>query len=78
MCCINNTGLCSSQTDLGVCCPGLLWNLSSADNLKPDLLRTALPVLTEKVIEPFSASTDDNANTSLAPEVFYNATACLR
>ncbi|XP_051753794.1 plakophilin-1 [Ctenopharyngodon idella] len=57
---------------------GLLWNLSSADNLKPDLLRTALPALTEKVIEPFSASTDDNANTSLAPEVFYNATACLR
>ncbi|XP_048054502.1 plakophilin-1 isoform X3 [Megalobrama amblycephala] len=57
---------------------GLLWNLSSADNLKPDLLRTALPALTEKVIEPFSASTDDNANTSQAPEVFYNATACLR
>ncbi|XP_077053900.1 plakophilin-1 [Siphateles boraxobius] len=57
---------------------GLLWNLSSADNLKPELLRTALPVLTEKVIEPFSASTDDNANTSLAPEVFANATACLR
>ncbi|XDV35248.1 hypothetical protein PO909_005229 [Leuciscus waleckii] len=57
---------------------GLLWNLSSADNLKPDMLRTALPALTEKVIEPFSASTDDNANTSLAPEVFYNATACLR
>ncbi|XP_056126456.1 plakophilin-1 [Rhinichthys klamathensis goyatoka] len=57
---------------------GLLWNLSSADNLKPDLLRTALPALTEKVIAPFSASTDDNANTSLAPEVFNNATGCLR
>ncbi|XP_051567915.1 plakophilin-1-like [Myxocyprinus asiaticus] len=57
---------------------GLLWNLSSADSLKPDMLRTALPALTEKVIEPFSASTDNNANTSLAPEVFCNATACLR
>ncbi|XP_016413459.1 plakophilin-1-like [Sinocyclocheilus rhinocerous] len=57
---------------------GLLWNLSSADNLKSDLLRIALPALTEKVIEPFSASTDDNSNTSLAPEVFYNASACLR
>ncbi|XP_026121882.1 plakophilin-1 isoform X1 [Carassius auratus] len=57
---------------------GLLWNLSSADNLKPDLLRVALPVLTEKVIEPFSASSDDNSNSSLAPDVFYNATACLR
>ncbi|XP_059415656.1 plakophilin-1-like [Carassius carassius] len=57
---------------------GLLWNLSSVDNLKPDLLRFALPALTEKVIEPFSASSDDSPNTSLAPEVFNNATACLR
>ncbi|XP_043098001.1 plakophilin-1 isoform X1 [Puntigrus tetrazona] len=57
---------------------GLLWNLSSADSLKPDLLRTALPVLNEKVIEPFSASVDDNSNSSVAPEVFCNATACLR
>lgn len=57
---------------------GLLWNLSSEDGLKPDLLRMALPALTEKVIEPFSANTVDNANTSLAPEVFCNATACLR
>uniref|UniRef100_A0A8C1T9X8 Plakophilin 1b n=1 Tax=Cyprinus carpio TaxID=7962 RepID=A0A8C1T9X8_CYPCA len=57
---------------------GLLWNLSSADNLKPDMLRIALPALTEKVIEPFSASSDDNSNTSLEPEVFHNATACLR
>ncbi|XP_051561822.1 plakophilin-1-like [Myxocyprinus asiaticus] len=57
---------------------GFLWNLSSADSLKPDLLRTALPALTNKVIEPFSTSTDNNANTSLAPEVFYNATACLQ
>ncbi|XP_052456278.1 plakophilin-1 [Carassius gibelio] len=57
---------------------GLLWNLSSADNLKPDLLRFALPAITEKVIEPFSASSDDSSNTSPAPDVFYNATACLR
>ncbi|TRY89641.1 hypothetical protein DNTS_021525 [Danionella cerebrum] len=46
--------------------------------LKQDLLRLALPTLTEKVLEPFTASRDDNANTGLAPEVFYNATACLR
>ncbi|TRY89639.1 hypothetical protein DNTS_021525 [Danionella cerebrum] len=57
---------------------GLLWNLSSAEGLKQDLLRLALPTLTEKVLEPFTASRDDNANTGLAPEVFYNATACLR
>ncbi|XP_067314674.1 plakophilin-1 isoform X2 [Pseudorasbora parva] len=57
---------------------GLLWNLSSADSLKPDLLRTALPALTEKIIEPLSATPDDNADTSLAPEIFYSATACLR
>lgn len=54
---------------------GLLWNLSSADHIKPDLLRTAVPALTEKVIEPFTSSTD---NTSVVPEIFLNATACLR
>lgn len=54
---------------------GLLWNLSSADNLKPELLKTALPALTEKIIEPFSSNT---GSTIVSPDVFYNATACLR
>ncbi|XP_056607416.1 plakophilin-1 [Triplophysa dalaica] len=54
---------------------GLLWNLSSADQIKPDLLRTTLPVLTEKVLEPYSSSTD---TTTVSPEVLLNTTACLR
>ncbi|KAI4876513.1 hypothetical protein NFI96_010522 [Prochilodus magdalenae] len=53
---------------------GLLWNLSSADSLKPELLRTALPVFTETVLEPVAASPDAIAE----PETFYNATGCLR
>ncbi|XP_072539271.1 plakophilin-1 [Salminus brasiliensis] len=56
---------------------GLLWNLSSADSLKPDLLRCALPVLTETILEPFAASTEPSANAEME-ETFYNATGCLR
>ncbi|XP_030634065.1 plakophilin-1 [Chanos chanos] len=58
---------------------GLLWNLSSSDSLKPELVRSAVPVLTEKVVVPFTADKDQNANSSnVDPEVFYNTTACLR
>ncbi|XP_017576684.1 plakophilin-1 isoform X1 [Pygocentrus nattereri] len=57
---------------------GLLWNLSSVDSLKPELLRSALPVLTETILEPFAASADHTANPDLDPESFYNATGCLR
>ncbi|XP_036427160.1 plakophilin-1 [Colossoma macropomum] len=57
---------------------GLLWNLSSADNLKAELLRSALPVLTETILEPFAATTDHTAHPDLDPESFYNATGCLR
>ncbi|XP_051986713.1 plakophilin-1-like isoform X2 [Xyrauchen texanus] len=57
---------------------GFLWNLSSTDSLKPDLLHSALPALNKKVIEPFLASKDNNDNTSLALDIFNNATACLR
>ncbi|KAA0712597.1 Plakophilin-1 [Triplophysa tibetana] len=45
------------------------------DHIKPDLLRTALPALTEKVLEPYSSSTD---TTTVSPEVLMNTTACLR
>ncbi|XP_064825205.1 plakophilin-1-like [Oncorhynchus masou masou] len=54
---------------------GLLWNLSSADSLKPELVRSALPVLTETVVVPY---TGDETNNNQDPEVFYHATACLR
>ncbi|KAK6470487.1 plakophilin-1-like [Huso huso] len=59
---------------------GLLWNLSSADELKPELVRDALPILTEKVVVPFAGWSEQGIqlNNRLDPEIFYNATGCLR
>ncbi|XP_053104124.1 plakophilin-1 [Hemicordylus capensis] len=60
---------------------GLLWNLSSTDELKEDLIRDALPVLTDCVIIPFSGWSDGISSQSreiVDPEVFFNATGCLR
>ncbi|XP_063766747.1 plakophilin-1 isoform X2 [Eleginops maclovinus] len=57
---------------------GLLWNLSSVDSLKPDLLTSALPVLMERVILPYTKGPDRTKSSSRDPEVFLNATACLR
>lgn len=61
--------------------PGLLWNLSSTDELKEELVADALPVLADRVIIPFSGWCDGNSNMSrdvVDPEVFFNATGCLR
>uniref|UniRef100_A0AAQ5YRR7 Plakophilin 1b n=1 Tax=Amphiprion ocellaris TaxID=80972 RepID=A0AAQ5YRR7_AMPOC len=55
---------------------GLLWNLSSAEDLKPDLVKTALPVLVERVILPYA--TGSNSSNGQYPDVFFNATGCLR
>ncbi|XP_029912062.1 plakophilin-1 [Myripristis murdjan] len=57
---------------------GLLWNLSSADELKEELIFTALPVLTENVVVPFTCWSDSSANNNIHPEVFHSATGCLR
>ncbi|KAM3871720.1 plakophilin-1-like [Diretmus argenteus] len=57
---------------------GLLWNLSSADELKGELIATSLPVLTESVVVPFTCWSDNSANNNIHPEVFYSATGCLR
>ncbi|KAK9404612.1 plakophilin-1 [Crotalus adamanteus] len=61
---------------------GLLWNLSSTDELKEDLIHDALPVLTDCVIVPFSGWCDGISNSrsreTIDPEVFFNATGCLR
>lgn len=57
---------------------GLLWNLSSADELKGELINTALPVLNENVVAPYTCWSDDSATNNIHPEVFYNATGCLR
>ncbi|CAJ1050248.1 LOW QUALITY PROTEIN: plakophilin-1-like [Xyrichtys novacula] len=54
---------------------GLLWNLSSVDSLKPDLLESALPVLMERVILPYTTGPE---RTNTDPEAFFHATACLR
>ncbi|XP_077369708.1 plakophilin-1 [Festucalex cinctus] len=57
---------------------GLLWNLSSADELKGELIATALPALTENVVVPFTRWSDDSTTNNIHPEVFYNTTGCLR
>ncbi|XP_041639808.1 plakophilin-1-like isoform X2 [Cheilinus undulatus] len=54
---------------------GLLWNLSTVDSLKPDLLKSALPVLMERVILPYTTGPDRARGD---PELFFHATACLR
>lgn len=57
---------------------GLLWNMSSTDELKSELIATALPALTDNVIVPFTCWSDNTANNNIHPEVFYNTTGCLR
>ncbi|XP_060701457.1 plakophilin-1 [Hemiscyllium ocellatum] len=56
---------------------GLLWNLSSCDELKDVLIKEALPALTESVIIPHTSEKYGNPRIN-DPEVFYNATGCLR
>ncbi|XP_035760139.1 plakophilin-3-like, partial [Neolamprologus brichardi] len=53
---------------------GVLWNLSSRDNLKEKLSREALPVLTQKVLIPLCRS------VPLSPserDIFNSTTGCL-
>ncbi|XP_058484610.1 plakophilin-3-like isoform X2 [Solea solea] len=54
---------------------GVLWNLSSRDNLKEKLCRDALAELTDNVLIPLSNS------LPLSPserDIFYNTTGCFR
>ncbi|XP_023685427.1 plakophilin-1-like isoform X1 [Paramormyrops kingsleyae] len=57
---------------------GLLWNLSSSDDLKSDLIQTAMPVLTDTVVVPYAGMSEQNTSDNMDPEIFYNTTACLR
>ncbi|XP_077472776.1 plakophilin-1 [Stigmatopora argus] len=57
---------------------GLLWNLSSADEVKGEIIATGLPTLTENVVVPFTRWSDDSVTNNIHPEVFYNTTGCLR
>ncbi|KAA0706819.1 Plakophilin-1 [Triplophysa tibetana] len=56
---------------------GLLWNLSSADDLKPELIKTGLVLLTESILQPY---TQPHSYTEklIEPEIFLNTTGCIR
>ncbi|KAM4617634.1 plakophilin-3 isoform 2-T3 [Discoglossus pictus] len=59
---------------------GILWNLSSSDNLKTRLARDTLGPITDRVLVPLSGSAGSaviQQNASEA-EIFYNATGFLR
>uniref|UniRef100_A0A3P9P8M5 Plakophilin 1 n=1 Tax=Poecilia reticulata TaxID=8081 RepID=A0A3P9P8M5_POERE len=64
----------SESAELDKQLTGLLWNLSSVDNLKSDLLKNALPVLMERVILPYTKGSRD----TVSADVFCHATGCLR
>uniref|UniRef100_A0A096LW95 Plakophilin 1b n=1 Tax=Poecilia formosa TaxID=48698 RepID=A0A096LW95_POEFO len=64
----------SESAELDKQLTGLLWNLSSADNLKSDLMKNALPVLMDRVILPYTKGSRD----TVSADVFCNATGCLR
>ncbi|XP_072407834.1 plakophilin-2-like isoform X1 [Chiloscyllium punctatum] len=58
---------------------GLLWNLSSNEYLKADLIKRTLKPLTTSIIIPFSGWPDgDVKNFDIDPDIFYNTTGCLR
>lgn len=60
---------------------GLMWNLSSNDQLKVMLIRDALQTLTNSIIIPCSGWKDGeySKNELMSdPDIFYNASGCLR
>uniref|UniRef100_A0A673Z4F0 Plakophilin 3a n=1 Tax=Salmo trutta TaxID=8032 RepID=A0A673Z4F0_SALTR len=59
---------------------GILWNLSSKDNLKEKLAKETLGELTERILIPLSGSGDYEVIQQSPSEVdiFYNTTGCLR
>uniref|UniRef100_A0A3B4B7J7 Uncharacterized protein n=1 Tax=Periophthalmus magnuspinnatus TaxID=409849 RepID=A0A3B4B7J7_9GOBI len=54
---------------------GVLWNLSSRDNLKEKLSKEALSELTDKVMIPLCSSIPLSPSEK---DIFYNTTGCLR
>ncbi|CAL8294560.1 unnamed protein product [Boreogadus saida] len=59
---------------------GILWNLSSKDNLKEKLAKETLPELTEKILLPLCGTADGDSiqQTASEADIFYNTTGCLR
>uniref|UniRef100_A0A1A7WFD8 Plakophilin 1b n=1 Tax=Iconisemion striatum TaxID=60296 RepID=A0A1A7WFD8_9TELE len=68
----------SDSVDLNKQLTGLLWNLSSEDDLKSALLRESLSTLMEQVILPNTKTPGITGSANKDPDVFTNATACLR
>lgn len=67
--------LCKPDEELRKTITGVLWNLSSRDNLKEKLCKEALSELTDKILVPLCNS------IPLSPperDIFYNTSGCLR
>ncbi|XP_017270694.1 plakophilin-1 [Kryptolebias marmoratus] len=65
----------SSSSEAKKQATGLLWNLSSDEELKQDLLDTALPGLTDIVVQPYVM---DDKDIDIDEQSFCNALGCLR
>ncbi|XP_078457766.1 plakophilin-1-like [Lampetra planeri] len=57
---------------------GALWNLSSCEELKQQLLHEVLDPLVERGVVPHSGVGNVANTLNSDPEIFYNATGCLR
>ncbi|KAK3526030.1 hypothetical protein QTP70_012777 [Hemibagrus guttatus] len=59
---------------------GILWNLSSKDNLKQKLARETLPKLTSEILIPLSGTGEREIieHTDSEADIFFNTTGCLR
>ncbi|XP_069484199.1 plakophilin-2 [Ambystoma mexicanum] len=60
---------------------GLLWNLSSNDQLKSMLIRDALQTVNENIVIPYSGWPEGDypkIDALSDPDIFYNTTGCLR
>uniref|UniRef100_UPI00398ED587 plakophilin-2-like isoform X2 n=1 Tax=Pristiophorus japonicus TaxID=55135 RepID=UPI00398ED587 len=69
----------SSDIDTKKQITGLLWNLSSNEHLKADLIESALNPLTTSIIIPFAGWPDgDVKHLDVDPDIFYNTTGCMR
>ncbi|XP_059834552.1 plakophilin-2-like isoform X2 [Hypanus sabinus] len=58
---------------------GLMWNLSSSEELKNELIKKALHPLTTTIIIPYAGWPDGDVKViDMDPDIFYNTTGCLR
>lgn len=74
---MQNEAYVSNVSFVGMCA-GILWNLSSKDNLKEKLAKETLPELTEKILIPLSGGSEGIQQSASEADIFYNTTGCLR